>query len=770
MVKFDVEGGQNVEVSVKIDCEKTLIQQLDIMEEYTGTHKRFSAYSKERREVECLKIIYPVMFRSIGEQDLIAGRLDFLPIGFGTVTSIGGVGHYCVFAKLRRFQNEIKKLGNEYSDRVEKLYEYWLEHDLKTIYCKQILTETTVGRFIDVNYPLIATARLSGMMLDYPKLLENGVAGLKQVILKAMEKNPANEFYITSLECLDLVTKSADYIYEQAISQINELPESNVKRKNELQEIADGLKKIRTDKPETFHEALQLFWLYALLAGVINYGRLDDFLGPYLAEDLDSGRITEQKAYEYIRSLWTMIENRRTTVNGRVIVGGKGRKNPKEADRFLHIAMKVCKDCRFVEPQFTLRVDNETSEEIWDEALDAIGAGATYPTLYNDEVNVPAVTYGMRVDRKTAERYVPFGCTEFVIWGQSTGTPNICINLLKILTIYMNEGIDPIDGRFKLGEISPRIMDDIKSFNEFYDGYKEILDYYMDLSADAQYKSYGIMNEHVSFLFTSILMDDCIERGKTLLNGGVRYLGGTCETYGNINTSDSLWAVNDLVFIKKKYTLKQLCSALRMNFKNNEDVRKSCLNCDKYGNDLDTSDGMANDLYEYVAKGIRNRGIEKGMQYFLIVISNNSLNTEWGIQTAASPDGRLSGVYMNPANNPQGGADRNGPTAMLNSLCRFDAKYHAGSVQNIKFSSAMFQKNRPMIKSMIKTYFKKNGCHLMITVVDSGTLEDAILHPESYPNLIVRVAGYSAVFVNLDKAVQQEILSRTLYDEKKVET
>ena len=190
-----------------------------------------------------------------------------------------------------------------------------------------------------------------------------------------------------------------------------------------------------------------------LLAGVINYGRLDDFLGPYLAADLEAGRLTDEEAYEYVKSLWTLIENRRTTVNGRIIVGGRGRKHPKEADVFLHYCMRVCKDTRYVEPQFTLRFDKDTSEQIWDEALDAIGAGATYPTLYNDDVNIPAVAYGMRISEQAAEQYVPFGCTEFVIQGQSTGTPNICINLLKLLTIYMNGGIDPMDGIRKDGGV-----------------------------------------------------------------------------------------------------------------------------------------------------------------------------------------------------------------------------------------------------------------------------------------------------------------------------
>lgn len=223
MVKFDVEGSQNVEVSKKIACEKPLLRQLEIMEQYTETHKRMLSGSKEMRELECLRVIYPQMFRSIEGDDLLAGRLDFLPIGFGTVTSVGGVGHYCVFSKLRAFQKEIDKLGSEYHDRVEKLYTYWLDHDLKTQYCRQKLTETTVGRFIDTEYPLIATARLSGMMLDYPKLLEYGVNGLKALVEEKFRQNPDNEFYRAVLGCLDLVTESADYLRDMARKQLDDL-------------------------------------------------------------------------------------------------------------------------------------------------------------------------------------------------------------------------------------------------------------------------------------------------------------------------------------------------------------------------------------------------------------------------------------------------------------------------------------------------------------------------------------------------------------------
>ena len=757
MAKLNVEIAQNAEISKKIPCEKPVLTQLEIMERYTDTHRAHRKDAKEAREIACLGVLYPALFRSLEEGDLIAGRIDFLPIGFGCVTSVGGVGHYCVFSKLRTFGSQLPEPERA---RVDRLYDYWLDHDVKTIYCRDVLTETTVGAFIDCRYPMIATARLSGMMLDYQKLLDLGIGALRGEICAGLERSPDSPFYRALLGCLDLFEICAEHLIQAAKSQMED---ATPKRREELVGMARDLEAIKHGRPQTFAQALQLFWLYALLAGCINYGRMDDLLGPFLARDLEAGRLTEDRACDYIKSLWRMIENRRTTVNGRIIVGGRGRRNPKEADVFLRIAMRVAGDCKYVEPQFTLRFDRETPQDIMDMALECLGRGTTYPTLYNDDVNIPAVMFGMRLDEETAEQYVPFGCTEFVIQGQSTGTPNVCLNLLKILTLLLNEGVDPMDGQRKCGPVKIPPVEAFGSFEDLFGCYKKLLDHYIELSIGAQMHSYKVMNDQVSFLFTSILMDDCIARGKALLDGGVRYLGGTNETYGNINASDSLYAIKQLVYDTKKYTLAEIAKACAANFEGYEQLRADCLACDKYGNDLDGVDTLASELYNYVAQGVRESGISAGMQYFLIVISNNQVNTEWGRQTGASPDGRLAGMYMNPANNPQGGADKSGPTAMLNSLLRFDPKYHAGSVQNIKFTPNLFNENREVVSALLKTYFEKGGCHLMVTVVDRGVLEDAVKHPERYPNLLVRVSGFSAVFVNLEPDIQQEVISRVLY-------
>lgn len=437
---FNAETAQNVEVSVKLPPELAPMEQLRLMERYTETHKAASALSKEEREVACLRVLYPALLRSIEPQDLIAGRLDFLPIGFGCVTSVGGVGHYCVFHKLTKFKEQLPQSEHP---RVDALYAYWLDHDLKTKYCKDALKDDIVGMFIDCDYPLIATARLSGMMLDYRTLMKRGIGGLRSRITALQKEKGDNAFYRASLECLDLFGTCCDALKEKAQ---RDLTSADAARAADLCRMIDALDKIKSDAPETFYEALQLFWLYALLAGVINYGRMDDVLGTYLKHDFDSGLLNEDEAFRLLRSLWTMIENRRTTVNGRIITGGRGRRDPEAADTFTRIAMKVAQSCRYVEPQFTLRMDRNTPEDIFDAALDTIGQGATYPTLYNDDVNVPAVMHAMRVDETTAEQYVPFGCGEFVIQGQSTGTPNTCINLLKLLQISLNGGIVGIAG------------------------------------------------------------------------------------------------------------------------------------------------------------------------------------------------------------------------------------------------------------------------------------------------------------------------------------
>ncbi|MDO9592632.1 MAG: pyruvate formate lyase family protein, partial [Erysipelotrichaceae bacterium] len=280
----------------------------------------------------------------------------------------------------------------------------------------------------------------------------------------------------------------------------------------------------------------------------------------------------------------------------------------------------------------------------------------------------------------------------------------------------------------------------------------------------AHAQSYKVLNDQVGFILTSILTDDCINRGKMVLDGGVFHLGGTNEMYGNINAADSLFAIKKLVFDEKKLTMQQLQEILAQDFDNHQDIQRTMINLPKFGNDVDEVDQLAVWLHEFTCEHVAKQAEKVGLDSWLVVVINNQVNTEWGRATASSPDGRIAGMYMSNANNPQSGADINGPTAMLNSLCKIRADINAGTVQNIKFSRRMFTQEKIKIQALFKTYFKKGGPQLMVNIVNQADLIDAYHHPERHRDLIVRVGGFSARFVNLDKDVQKEIMERTCND------
>lgn len=755
---------EQVDVNKKIPCEKSPEEQLAIMEAYTrafqSTPERFA------REVRCLQELYPTLFRRPFADDLILGRVDALPIGFGCVTSVGGVGHYCHFAKLSQLRETLETEAQR--ERVDALEHFWREHDTRTVYFRQALTDDTLGKFVDVNFPAIATARLSGMYLDYPQLMDLGIGGLllridqQQKLAESVKDETAVQLYHAFRDVLGILQQVIDRHIQLAADEMMNCTDTD--RCQHLVLLMSELAAIRNDKPATFIQGVELSWLYSLCAGVVNYGRMDDYLGDLLVADLQAGRLTERQAIDCIRSHYRLIEARKTTVNGRVVVGGKGRRNPKNADVYCRLAIQAVEENGDTEPQFTLRIYEGMDSAIWQQALAVIGTGLTYPILYNDDVNIPAVMNAMQVPEAEAEQYVPFGCGEFVLAGRSVGTPNTCMNLLKILNISLSGGIDFWDGKEKSGGVALIQPAQITCFDDVLSNYQRLLDYYIDTTARAQALSYQVMNEQVGFLFTSLLTADCLARGKALLDGGARYLGGTNETYGNTNAADSLTAIKQVIFTEQRYSYMTLIAALKADFQGYDDLKRALIAATKFGNDDDAADDLAVMQHRYVCNGVRDAAKRVGLDSYLVVIINNQVNTEWGRATSASADGRHKGIYMSNANNPQSGADKNGPTAMLNSLLKLDAKYHAGSVQNIKFSKGLFNTRRPLVEALMHSYFERGGPQLMVSVVGKGELEAAYQHPEKYPNLIVRVGGFSARFVNLDRDVQQEILNRTLND------
>ena len=488
---------------------------------------------------------------------------------------------------------------------------------------------------------------------------------------------------------------------------------------------------------------------------------MDDYLGDFLQRDLDAGRITRQGALDLLCSLWRLIDARKTVFHGRVIIGGRGRHNEVAADAFALLAIEASGIVAEAEPQLSLRFYAGQNPLLMEKALDVIGQGRTYPMLYNDDVNIPSVQKAFRVSREEAEHYVFFGCGEYVLNKRSIGSPNGIINLLKALEITLFNGFDIRDNK----EMGARLggLTDHPTFESFFGAYKEQLRRYIRVLAVQQQMEYDLCAREGAFLYISMLMEDCLGRGKALCDGGVTYLGGTLETYGNINTTNSLFAIKDVVYDRKLIAPQTLLDALRANFQGYERERQLLLGAHKYGNDQEDVDALAADFHTFVCNTVRDMQSVTNLHSYLVVIINNEANTILGRFTAASADGRKAFEPMANANNPVGGTDVNGVTAMLNSLVKLRTDIHAGAVQNMAFSRDFFRKHRPQLEAVLAAYFRNGGQQAMINVLGKGELLDAMAHPEAHQSLMVRVGGFSARFVTLSPDVQREIASRTLY-------
>ena len=305
--------------------------------------------------------------------------------------------------------------------------------------------------------------------------------------------------------------------------------------------------------------------------------------------------------------------------------------------------------------------------------------------------------------------------------------------------------------------------EEYETFDQFYKAYQKWISFHIEIMAEQEKLEYDFAGEVCGLSYLSILYDDCIERGKGIFSGGIRYLGGTLESYGNVNTADSLTAIRKLVYEQKLIGWRELLCALDVDFKGYLLLQKKVKNCPKFGNDQEEADSMMKDLHRFVCLTAKSQAKRVGLDSYLVVVINNSANTTLGLLTGAGADGRKACTPMANANSPQAGADRNGVTAVLNSMLRIDTDIHAGAVQNIKFSKETFNDSRSAAVKVIESYFERGGAQLMITVVGREDLENALKRPQDYMGLLVRVGGFSARFVELSKEVQGEILSRSCY-------
>ncbi|MFZ2539059.1 MAG: pyruvate formate lyase family protein [Oscillospiraceae bacterium] len=739
---------------------------------FTQAYKNNMNNDKATREYECLREQIPQSYRTLKNKDtdIFAGRIENALIGFYPIFAGNDEldkTAYCInenkcYALLKEMETK-GKYGQEYINIVKEMISFWRDENTvtKTRKCMpaqmiQSVTGDNYNTEVGACYPLY---RIAGIHLDAKKLLQYGLNGLINLINeKALEKPDSKPLYqamIGSLELLKDVCKL--YVDELGIliSQCD-----NEIRKAELCLMQQSLKNIKEEKPQTLHEAIQLITLYMLSNGTREIGRLDDYLCDFYVNDLKSGTITRDFAVKMVVGFFEIIEEEFTR-DTRAIIGGFGRENEKNADEFALVVLDALdlRPCNF-QPQVSLRYYKGSDERLYNKSIEILAKGRTFPILYNDDVNIKSVMNAMNVSKELAEQYAFFGCGEYMISGKSIGTPNVLINMAKILEITLHNGIDPITQK-KIGLETGEINDDM-TFEDLMEKFKMQVEFFADLAGSVKELVYDMCNEESSFLLASILYDDCINRGKAIFDGGIEHLGGTVETYGNITTSDSLCAIKKVVFEQKKFPITKLIEILKLDFVGYDEEQKALVNAEKFGNDYDDADEIAVRVHEMICLAIKKQNERTRLDSLLVVVINNSMNVGMGSYTGATPDGRKAFQYLSNANGAYNCHDKEGVTALMKSMTKLDTSIHAGANQNFKFSTDLFQ-NHDKIKALLNGFFALGGQQTNISVVNQKDLEDALVHPENHENLIVRVGGYTGRFIYLDKRTQQDILMRTAY-------
>ncbi len=738
------------------------------------------AYRKNRdqhiaiREARCHQAQFPAILTEIQENDRLAGRTVWGWVGFSPHNAPGGAayGYFCHDQKII----EAIERGNipmDQRDGVHEMLHFWKKETSKAkveaAFTEKMLPVLFRDEIVSLPYnfkPLIANPiyRMAGVFVDYEKLLRLGIPGMIFEITDYMNQSRASggdyQLYEGMLIALDVFIDSCHHYEKQAIDKANAT--SDLKRKQELWKLAEVLKKNAVSKPETFYEALQLSWLYTLICGSLELGRVDVYLGDFYVHDIDNGIITEEEALSLMHSYWRLINELFRDVDGRVIIGGRGRRNEKNADRFALLVLETMRTYgRAILPQTTLRFYEGMNPELMEKSITLIGDGHTFPLLYNDDVLVPGVAQAHDVPVKDAEQYMPLGCGEIVIDHMGFGTPSGSLNVLKALDITLRDGIDHISGK-RLG-LPTGDLKDFKTFEEFFTAFKKQLAFYIEILADHEELEYVESGKQAPYLYLSMLYDDCIARGKAIFSGGIRYLGGSLESFGSVNAADSLTAIKKMVFDKKLISADRLVAALDNNFVGYEKEHKLLKECPKYGNDDNYADDIMVELHDFMCNHIRDQRDRTNLDWYLNVLINNKQNTILGRWVGASADGRKAGREMANANTPAGGNDRKGVTALINSLVKPSHNIHAGTVQNMRFGRDFFTSNRGRFEVLLDTYFKKGGAQAMITVINRGDLEKALVEPENHKDLFVRIGGFSSRYIDLPRDVQLEILSRVTY-------
>jgi formate C-acetyltransferase len=555
----------------------------------------------------------------------------------------------------------------------------------------------------------------------------------------------------------------------------------------ELLVIAEVCRRVPAEAPRTFHEALQAYWFVHLgtvteLNGwdAMSPGHLDQHLAPFYERDLAEGRLTRERAKELLSAFWIKVNNTPAppkvgvtaaesgTYNDftNINLGGLTADGRDGSSEVTLIALEVLEELKLLQPQANLQVASCTPDRVLDAASKVVREGMGYPSLFNaDEVTLAQVAAGKTLH--DAREGGTSGCVETGCFGKEAYILHGYLNGPKLLELALNDGVDAMTG--KLIGVQTGKPETFRSLDEVFTAWEKQLTYAVDWKVRIDDYLADIYGTTTPAPFLSLYIADCVGRGLDYYRGGARYNTDYIQCTGLGTVTDSLSVIATHVFGSHKTTLGELGTALAANWEGYDILRALAKHrTPLFGNDDDKADDLAKRVFEAFMTAVEGGGTQRyakrGAPYRANFLST-TCHVYFGGKTGASPDGRRATEPLSDGTSPSHGADKAGPTAVMNSLGKLDQARTGGTLLNQRFSPrALAGDAGPRkLSTLVRGYFKQGGHHVQFNVVDEATLRAARKQPGEYRSLLVRVAGYSDYFVDLDERHQDEIISRTAH-------
>ena len=559
--------------------------------------------------------------------------------------------------------------------------------------------------------------------------------------------------------------------------------ESDPDRREELKRIAEVCEWVPANAPRTFWEAIQMYWFVHL--GVVielnswdsfNPGRLDQHLFPFYEREVASGALTRDGAVELLECLWIKFSNQpappkvgiteeqSATYNDFVLVntGGLTENGDDAVNEVSYIILDVMEQMRLPFSGSCVQLSKKNPNRFLKAALRVVRKGFGQPSIFNTDAIVQEfLRAGKSV--QDARNGGPSGCVTISAFGKESCVLTGYMSWPKILEITLHNGIDPRTG--EMVGIETGNVGGFASFDDLFSAYRRQLQYFIDLKTAGNSIIERLYAEEMPAPFLSLLVDDCIERGRDYNDGGPRYPTTYIQGVGLGTTTDALSAIKKHVFDTGDMSLPDLMQSLDNNFKDREELRRMLSASPAFGNDDDRADSIARALFDAYFDAIDGRENTNGGSYRINLLPT-TVHIYFGKMVGATANGRLEGRPLSDGISPSQGADTQGPTAVVRSMGKIDHVRTGGTLLNQKFLPSVLAGDAGIDKlaALVRTYFRYDGHHIQFNVVDADTLRDAKLHPQAHRDLIVRVAGYSDYFNNLESSLQDEIIARTDHD------